>query len=220
MDQSNLQDMHRFGSRASRWTLGRHAYFEVRAAVGSLMAAKRRTPSSPLLQIGSGLNPLPEFENVDFFFHHRGQARHVGHDLRKPLPYPDSSFEGVFSEHTLEHMYPAEALSLVAEVHRVLKPGGVFRCSVPNLTRYVEFYNGKVPAQEFSMFSSGCEAFWNLTQNHGHRSVWDAELLKQKMLENGFTSAKECSFREGADHRLLVDLEHRSWESLYVEGTK
>lgn len=34
----------------------------------------------------------------------------------------------------------AEALRLLAEVRRVLKLGGAFRCSVPDLGRYVDFY--------------------------------------------------------------------------------
>ena len=75
--------------------------------------------------------------------------------------------------------------------------------------------------QRFSMnFQSGCEAFWNLTQNYRHRSVWDAGMLKNQMLACGFAHVQERTYRDGADSRLLVDLEERAWESLYVEGTR
>lgn len=213
-------EQHHFGSRVAELSLPRHLYFEARATLGRLVSPRRRRPAKPLLQIGSGLNPLSDFENVDFYFTHRGQARHVGHDIRRPLPYADNSFEGAFSEHTLEHMYPADALHLIAEVARVLKPGGVFRCSVPDLGKYVRFYCGEGDTEAFGMFRSGCEAFWNLTQNHLHRSVWDADMLRQQMLDHGFTSATERGYGEGEDPRLVVDLEHRAWESLYVEGRK
>lgn len=213
-------EAHHFGSGTAQLSLLRHSYFEARAAIGRWFSLRRRKPQRPLLQIGSGLNPLPEFENLDFYFAHRGKAQHVGHDLRASLPYADNSFDGAYSEHTLEHMYPAEALRLLREIHRVLKPGAIFRCSVPDLRRYVDFYEGRNSDAQFNMFRSGCEAFWNLTQNHLHRSVWDSDMLKQEMVASGFSRTEQRGFREGEDARLLVDLEHRAWESLYVEATK
>ena len=213
-------EQHQFGSRIAELSVPKHLYFEARATIGNLLSRKRRRPAHALLQIGSGLNPLPDFENLDFFFTHRGKAAHVGHDIRRPLPYADASFDGAYSEHTLEHMYPADAMHLIAEVARVLKPGGIFRCSVPDLAKYVAFYEGRSAAGEFGMFSSGCEAFWNLTQNHLHRSVWDAEMLQGQMLAHGFSAATQQQFGQGDDARLLVDLEHRAWESLYVEARR
>lgn len=211
---------HQFGSRAAQLSLWKHFQFELRGAVGHLLSARRRRPRAALLQIGSGLNPLAGFENLDFHFAHRGRARHVGHDVRRALPYADASFDGAYSEHTLEHMYPAEAISLIAEVARVLRAGAIFRCSVPDLARYVAFYEGRPSPEPFAMFASGCEAMWNLTQNHLHRSVWDAEMLTRQMLDHGFAQAQVCAFGEGADPRLLVDQPHRAWESLYVEGRR
>ena len=213
-------EQHQFGSRVAEMTLLRHAYFEARALVGRVISPRRRHPQQKLLQIGSGLNRLPQFENIDFYFAYRGNDRHVGHDIRYPLPYENNTFEGAFSEHTLEHMYPADAMNLLSEIVRVLKPGAIFRCSVPDLSKYVSFYQGAAPNDTFGMFESGCEAFWNLTQNHLHRSVWDAAMLKKQMLAHGFSSAEEATFGHGQDPRLVVDLEHRAWESLYVEGRK
>jgi SAM-dependent methyltransferase len=212
--------MHQFGSRAAELSFPRFGFFEARALVGRMMSPRQRSPRNKLLQIGSGLNILSGFDNLDFYFAHRGKAKHIGHDLRRELPYSDHSFEGVYSEHTLEHMYPSEALLVIAEACRVLKPGGVFRVSVPNLARFVAFYNGEEVPEQFKMFESGCEAMWNLTQNHHHRSVWDATMLKKQMLDAGFSVAEERNYREGADPRLLVDQDYRAWESLYVEGTK
>ena len=208
---------HQFGSDACISGWKGQARFALTSFVGRTFAKKTIKSEFPLIQIGSGTNPLPGFENIDFYFDKR--TTH-GHDLRYPLPFADNSFEGGFSEHTLEHLPPFYALKLLSEMHRVLKPGAIFRCVVPDLGKYIRYYNGEVPNQEFNQYSSGCEAIWCLTQNWFHQSVWDEHMLSQKLLEAGFSSTKGAKFMEGDDPRLLVDLQERAWESLYVEARK
>jgi SAM-dependent methyltransferase len=55
------------------------------------------------------------------------------HDVRKPLPFADRTFDVVYALHIIEHLTPAEAASLVGELFRVLKPGGIVRISTPDL---------------------------------------------------------------------------------------
>ncbi len=106
------------------------------------------------------------------------------------------------------------------EMSRVLKPGGVLRAAAPDLEKYVNFYVGKPVDSEFSMYSSGCEAMWSLTQNWGHISVWDAKMMTQKLRQAGFSEARQMGFREGRNPDLLIDQESRRWESLYVEAIR
>lgn len=61
-------------------------------------------------------------------------------DLRKPLPFPDSRFMSVYSSHTLEHLYCDEALDLLKECYRVLKPNGICRVVVPDLHAAITNY--------------------------------------------------------------------------------
>jgi predicted SAM-dependent methyltransferase len=66
--------------------------------------------------------PQPPIENIFYV------------DLSKqPLDFPDDTFDAVDSYHLLEHLTPQEGENLVAEIFRVLKPGAIFRASVPDL---------------------------------------------------------------------------------------
>lgn len=46
---------------------------------------------------------------------------------------PDGSFEGLFSSHNLEHLYPHEVPIALAEFRRVLKPDGIAVITCPDL---------------------------------------------------------------------------------------
>jgi SAM-dependent methyltransferase len=67
-------------------------------------------------------------------------------DVDEPLPFPDASFDVAVAGELLEHVrFPDR---LVAEVVRLLRPGGVFVGSVPNSYRLksrLRFLAGKPP---------------------------------------------------------------------------
>ncbi len=52
-------------------------------------------------------------------------------DMTKPLPYEDSSFEGILHSEGIEHV--DNQLAVLQELGRVLKPGGVLIVTTPNL---------------------------------------------------------------------------------------
>lgn len=51
----------------------------------------------------------------------------------QPLPFADNSFDAVICLNTLEHIYDSAAV--VAELHRVLRPGGALHVTVPFMFR-------------------------------------------------------------------------------------
>jgi predicted SAM-dependent methyltransferase len=78
---------------------------------------------------------LKEWTNIMFAAVPQTPIENVHYvDLSKqPLDFPDNTFDAANSYHVLEHLTPQEGEKSVAEVFRVLKPGAVFRLSVPDL---------------------------------------------------------------------------------------
>src|ERR1700722_2061145 len=51
------------------------------------------------------------------------------------FPFPDESFDRVFSEHMIEHIDFNSGLKMLSECYRVLKPGGRIRIATPDLDK-------------------------------------------------------------------------------------
>jgi len=64
----------------------------------------------------------------------------VVHDLQKGIPAADDSADAVYHSHVLEHVDREAVTGFMAEVLRVLKPGGVHRIVVPDFERHVRDY--------------------------------------------------------------------------------
>ena len=62
------------------------------------------------------------------------------HDLRKGIPFPDGSADAVYHSHVLEHIDRDQVPGFLAEVHRVLRPGGIHRVVVPDLEPQARAY--------------------------------------------------------------------------------
>lgn len=114
---------------------------------------KLTTRNKAYLNIGCGNIYSSEWNNIDFI----DKKDVFKWDIRKGLPYPNNSMDGVYFSHVLEHMTPNEAECLLNEVSRVTKKGGVVRIAVPDLKRICEEYLNclnnaeKDPSQKNSM---------------------------------------------------------------------
>jgi len=62
----------------------------------------------------------------------RGPVRYRYHSMVDLSRYDSSSFDLVYSGQTIEHVTEADADLMLKEIHRVLRPGGVFALDTPN----------------------------------------------------------------------------------------
>ncbi len=177
-----------------------------------------------LLDIGVGTNFIQGWTHVDFFtfrikfWKTYTNLAEVQTDLRYPLNCHDDIVDGVYSGHTLEHLYPNHAYFLIAEIYRILKPGGWLRINVPDLEIAIDYYMGK---NNVFNYTFKAEAIANLTQNSGHHSVWNEELLKYALETSGFVKIKKVEFGiEGTDKRLIKENKVRKFESIAIEAQK
>ena len=89
------------------------------------------------LNLGCGRDYRVGWINIDL--RHRAYLRL---DLRKPLPFLQSSAACVYAEHLLEQLpYPGSAFQLLQECGRVLVPGGQLRIDVPDTERVIHAYS-------------------------------------------------------------------------------
>lgn len=58
--------------------------------------------------------------------------RHIRHDITTPYPLADGTVDSYQAEDVFEHIEYEKLVDVIDEIHRVLKPGGCFRLSVPD----------------------------------------------------------------------------------------
>lgn len=185
----------------------------------------RSANAALLLHLGCGNQKFDGWVNADFYNFH-DLLRNQGYipdwmlDLTKPLRCPDAYWDGVFTEHTFEHLTYSDCFFALSEVFRTLKRGAWLRIVVPDIAKYIAYYNGAPPNDRFHQLPRGPEAISNVTQGWGHKSVWDGQLLCNVLCEIGYTNVQETAFRQGSDPRLIKDSAERAWESVYVEGQR
>jgi predicted SAM-dependent methyltransferase len=180
-----------------------------------------------LVDLGAGNNFTKGWIHVDFFrnrickfwkAHPKKRLPDVETDLRFPLNCPSNAVDGVYTGHTLEHLCPKDAYQLLNEIYRILKPGCWLRINVPDLKLCVDYYNKK--NSNFS-YKFKVEAICNYTQNWGHLSAWDSELLRYALESRGFIRINEVQFgEEGHDNRLIKEEEVRKFETIVMEAQK
>ena len=178
-----------FGSRvASRW-MGRHVSGATR------------------VHLGCGPNLLPGWANLDM----DGPKGVTRFDLNRPLPFPASSVDFVFSEHFVEHVRLEQADSLLRECARILRPGGVVRISTPDLRRLVdEYVAGTIHEWDDMGWSpeTPCDLLNEGMRMWGHTYVFDEPRLSRALAEAGFGSVTRV-VRHDSEYDALRGLETR-----------
>jgi SAM-dependent methyltransferase len=141
--------------------------------------------------------------------------RFVFCDVRRGLPLPDDSVDYLYASHILEHLERDEAMALIIDARRVLKPGGVLRIVVPDFAHFVRLYEmGHREEAVAGIFSAGVSG-----RLGRHRYMYDEDGLRQLVSKAGFSGFECCGFRQGSVPDIEL-LDNRQDESLYAEVTE
>jgi predicted SAM-dependent methyltransferase len=165
-----------------------------------------RSSDEPRLQLGSGPNVLEGWLNSDVV---NGE---IFVNVTRRLPVGDATFAYVYSEHMIEHISEEAGVRLLGEIHRALRPGGVFRVTTPDLRkvisiyeddnpvipldRYLDFLNETLPNQPHPRAAQMLNTYMRAW---GHQYVYDEEDLRAKLAEAGF--AEVVRVKEGESSR-------------------
>jgi predicted SAM-dependent methyltransferase len=147
-------------------------------------------------------------------------------DVRKRIPFPDSSVACIYSSHTFEHFTYEESRAVARECFRVLKPGGILRIVVPDLGIIVRDY---LAATADPMASHKFVSRLLLTTSvrdivHAgahHKQMFDARSLVHMLQGVGFVTVEVSVFGNSRIADIAeIELESRRSESLYVEAVR
>jgi predicted SAM-dependent methyltransferase len=146
-------------------------------------------------------------------------------DILDGLPLEPDSFDYVVSIHALQELAYPDLLAALAELRRVLKPGGVLRLGLPDMEKGFRAYHRgdrdyfEIPDSE--VVSLGAKLAVQLTWYGYSRSLFNWEFIQELLLKAGFRSVHRSRFGEtGSPHAGIVELDSREDESLFVEAVK
>jgi predicted SAM-dependent methyltransferase len=206
------------------------SYYKVQKLIGWAIRGRRmfiKRRRADRLQIGCGPNAAPDFVNLDY---HWCPGVDACWDITQGLPFPSSVFRAVFTEHCLEHIAFDQCARVLAEIKRVLIPGGVLRIVVPDGQHVIETYT-RIKAGEPLAFPADDNEYFTFLSTpmtevnrafycYGHRFIYDYDTLSMLLEKVGFISIRRSVYQEGADPALLIDSARRRGGSLYVEATR
>ena len=168
-------------------------YGKVQTIIGSivrnkrLLIDKRRLKDKDYLDVGCGRNTHSNFINLDYAWH---PGIDICWDITSGIPLPDNAIQGAFTEHCIEHLSLEAADSVLAELRRVITPGGSVRIIVPDGELYLSSYADNLRSREpvpmplsegdsYKGMYSPIMSVNRIFRDHGHLFIHDFQTLRQ-----------------------------------------
>jgi predicted SAM-dependent methyltransferase len=189
------------------------------------------------LQLGCGVHPLPGWLNADLW-PATSDILHL--NVARRFPFADEQIDFIFAEHVIEHLSYTEALVLLREAYRILRPGGVVRITTPDLAFLLRLYGDPTDDEaarylawtgaeylEKGVPASACAVINNYVRAWGHRFIYDEPTLRSAMIDSGFTRLRRCELNEsevaelrGVENEARMPPGHLRLESMTVEAER
>jgi predicted SAM-dependent methyltransferase len=151
-------------------------------------------------------------------------------NIVKTIPEKDNSIDLVYLSHVIEHLDSEEIELLFKEILRIMKPSGILRISVPDISILVNDYLKSGDADKFierTMLSNGRpkkmieKLQLLLVGTRNHQWMYDEKSLKNLLIKNNFRNIKTLKAGNTTISNIDgLDLFERDYESLYIECLK
>ncbi|SFD02841.1 Methyltransferase domain-containing protein [Chitinophaga sp. CF118] len=158
-------------------------------------------------------------------------------NILKELPgISENACDGVYCSHVLEHLSYEDCQLAVSNTFRILKPGGYFRCVVPDLESAAREYVADLANHDQTANTRFLEktmlgkkqrprGMKNLLSstlgNHEHLYMWDTLSLSNILQKAGFKKVRSCRFNDSADDMFrLVEESSRFDNAVALEAIK
>jgi predicted SAM-dependent methyltransferase len=207
--------------------------FEITTSLGRMVQSFNPPKVfSPYLHVGCGNQRIQGFINTDVFGNNQAD---YGLDLRFELPFPDSSFQGIYTHHVVEHIAYEDARLFFQEAFRLLQPQGVLRIVVPDAGKFIQAYNQNpescselvsflpehLHSPKWKTSLQVIDHIFRDTYFNPHQSAWDFYTLKLELENSGFYKVErmDCGI---STNTKMSGLDNEGWanHSIYVEAFK
>jgi predicted SAM-dependent methyltransferase len=146
-------------------------------------------------------------------------------DIRAGLPLADDSFDYIVSIHTLPEIPINDLAPALAELRRVLRPGGVLRLSLPDLDKAIRAYLDQdvdyflIPDDVVKSLSG--KMIVQLLWYGRSRTMFTVDFTTELLARGNFRSIQACPFRQtSSEFPGIVELDDRELESFFIEARK
>ena len=162
------------------------------------------------VHLGCGLIAHPAFVNVDAI--PRPHVHFVSGIARLPM-FADDSVDMIYASHCLEHLSYRNTPAVLKEWHRVLKPGGLLRVSVPDFDCLIDIYEaaGNNMGSIIEQIYGGHEDPYNI-----HMTIFNRAELERILIATGFENCRLWS--PGSDELSKIN-DFSSYEKKIADRT-
>ena len=177
------------------------------------------------LHIGCGNNLINGWLNVDLF---PSCPEIFSMDATQKFPFENDTFDYIYTEHMIEHIPYSQGCLMLLECFRVLKAGGKFRISTPDLKFLIDLYREDKTEDQIEFIRDSLDRWIkdsplyygaprfhetfvinNYMRAWGHEFIYDESVLRDLLLKTGFVRIYRVNACESKDS-VLQNLENTS----------